>query len=90
MHVEVQDSAGNRSSAQVHGSIDEAIVSAVADLLGVGDEWGVSLSDTETDHGRVVVVTARNTEGERVAGAACIEFGRPWAVARALVEALGT
>lgn len=88
VHVEVEDSLGNRTTAAVHGSIDAAIVEAVSDLLALDDTWDVALGESVTEHGEVVIATGRRSDGSRVAGAACIEFGRPWAVARALVDAL--
>ncbi len=88
VHVEVEDSLGNRARAVVEHSIDEAIVAAVTELVAPDGEWQVEVADAVTGHGEVVVVTARGSGGERLAGAACIEYGRPWAVARALVAAL--
>lgn len=89
VHVEVEDSLGKRSTAPVMESIDDAIAAAVADLLVLGTAWDVSVSQTATDHGDAVVATALGPDGRRVAGAALVEYGRPWAVARALVTALG-
>ena len=89
VQVEVEDSLGKRSTARVLESIDDAIVDAVGDLLALGSAWDVSVSQTATDHGDAVVATALGPDGRRTAGAALVEYGRPWAVARALVAALG-
>lgn len=88
VHVEVEDSLGNRATAAVDQSIDDAIVRAVIEMVAPAGEWEVQVTDAGTDHGEVVVVTARAADGRRAAGAAVIEYGRPWAVARALVAAL--
>lgn len=88
VHVEVEDSIGKRSTAVVDSSIDEAIVAAVFDIRSMDRAWDVAVSEAESPHGDVVVVTARSAGGVRVAGAACIEYGRPWALARALVAAI--
>lgn len=88
VHVEVEDTLGNRATARVAGSIDDAIVASVKDLLGVDASWDLDVSGTTTDHGEVVVATALHSDGRRSAGAACIDFGRPWAVARAMAAAL--
>ena len=87
VHVEVEDSFGNRTTAPVDESIDAAIVAAASDLLVLDAAWDVAIGESATEHGEVVIATGLRSDGVRVAGAACVEFGRPWAVARAVVDA---
>lgn len=91
VHVEVEDDAGNRRTHLVDasGSIDDAIVGAVEALLGIGQFATITIADATTSEGEVVLATAVTTTGTRTVGAAYVEFGRPWAVARAICRSLG-
>lgn len=91
VHVEVEDDAGNRRTHLVDasGSIDDAIVGAVGALLGIGQFATITIADATTSEGEVVLATAVTTTGTRTVGAAYVEFGRPWAVARAICRSLG-
>ena len=87
--VEVEDGVGIVRTVPVgpDGSIDAAVVEAVCSLIGVSDTRSVHISDLTTDEGELVVATARSEADERIAGAAFVDFGRPWAVARAVAQA---
>ncbi|MCZ7532864.1 MAG: hypothetical protein M5U23_05595 [Acidimicrobiia bacterium] len=87
--VEIEDGAGNIHTADVgpSRSIDEAVLRAAADLSGASDEVVFGVSEVEIDDVRIVVVSAK-TEDRRAAGACPVEFGRPFAVARAARQAL--
>ncbi|KAA3640774.1 MAG: hypothetical protein DWP92_02380 [Armatimonadetes bacterium] len=87
--VEIEDGAGNIHTADVgpSGSIDDAVLEAAAELSGASDKVVFGVSEVEIDGARIVVVSAR-AEGGRSAGACPVEFGRPFAVARAARQAL--
>lgn len=91
VHVEVEDDAGNRRTHLVDasGSIDDAIIGAVEALLGIGHYVTITIADASTPEGDVVLATAVTATGTRTVGAAYVEFGRPWAVARAICRSLG-
>ncbi len=86
--VEMEDSAGARVSVPVvDGDVDRAIVDAAVALAGAGSAVSVRTRDIETDDGLLVLATA--TRGRaRAASAAFVEYGRPFAVARAVFEAV--
>lgn len=87
--VEVEDVMGDTVSAAVgpDGSIDDAVVMAVLSILDVGGAAAtVTTSTIRGDEAVVVVVTLPS--GERLAGAALVGYGRPWAVARAVAQAV--
>jgi hypothetical protein len=86
VHVEVEGTDGSMAVAPVLGAVDDAVLAATSELLDIDAGWDISVATAETSHGDVVVVTARDLAGARVAAAACIEFGRPWAIARALAD----
>lgn len=87
--VEVEDGKGAVQTVPVgpDGSIDAAVVEAVCSLIGIDDVRSIDISDLTTAEGELVVVTARSEADERIAGAAFVDFGRPWAVARAIAQA---
>ena len=91
VHVEVEDADGNRhrGAVGVDGSIDAALVDAMAPLLDISADARVSIDDVVTDEGAVVLATIVSHDGERRIGAAYVEFGRPWALARAVAQASG-
>lgn len=86
--VEVEDGKGNRFTQDLgdDGSIDLAVVTAVTSLLACG-HVDVVLQDVETPDGAAVLASVRAAES-RTLGAAHVEYGRPWAVASAVVHAL--
>jgi hypothetical protein len=86
VRVEVEATDGSMAEAPVLRSVEDAVVAATTRLLDMDSGWDISVSVAETSHGDVVVVTAQDVTGARVAAAACIEFGRPWAIARALAD----
>jgi hypothetical protein len=93
--VEVEDALGTRAEAVVgdDASIDLAVIRAVRNLLEPGarpdDGDAVKIIDVDPSGGdEMVVVTVTHPDGRRSAGAAFVEFGRPWAVARACAQAL--
>lgn len=87
--VEIEDGAGKVHTAEVgsSGSIDDAVLEAAAALSGA--LTGVTLRIGELSIAGVrIVVVAAETEDRRGAGACPVEFGRPFAVARATRQAL--
>lgn len=87
--VEIADDKGNRRTVAVGetGSIDDAVVEAVRVLLGLAPATTITLTDTATPEGNLVVATSTDVDGRRLSGASFIDFGRPWAAARAVVQA---
>ncbi len=89
--VEIEDGAGHVVSVDVDesGSIDDAVIAAVRTLTGTPDDVIFVLGGTEVGGAAVVVATATN--GERVvAGASVLAFGRPFALARAVRQAVAS
>lgn len=87
--VEIENDDGEvlAMSVGTDGSIDSAVIDAVCSMLDVGDDMTIAISDVSTDEGELVIATASTDASDRYAGAAFVEFGRPWAVARAIVQA---
>ncbi len=92
VHVEIEDAGGNRRSERVgaDGSIDAAVLGAVRSLMGVAADVELSAADLSGPDGDVVVVTTTGPDGRRTAGAAFVDFGRPWALTRAATQALAS
>lgn len=90
VHVEVEDDAGNRRLHAVgsDGSIDAAVIAAIRGLIEVPDAAVITATDVATSDGEVVVATVTGPGIARAAGAAYVDFGRPWALARAVIQAL--
>ena len=89
--VEIEDGAGHVFSADVDetGSIDDAVIEAVKALTGTPGEVTFELGALEL--GGVPIVVATATFGDRtVAGSSVVTFGRPYALARAVRQALAT
>jgi hypothetical protein len=89
--VEIEDGAGHTFSVDVDesGSIDNAVIAAVRSMTGAPDDVTFHLGSTEVDSVPVVVVTAMR--GLRtVAGASVITFGRPYALAKAVRQAVAS
>ena len=87
--VEVENGSGTVRTVPVgpDGSIDAAVIEAVCSIIGIKDARSVEVNDLTTDEGELVIATARNEEDERISGAAFVDFGRPWAVAKAILQA---
>ena len=88
--VDIEDKAGAKRSVPIGdtGSIDEAVIAAVFSLYGLSVDTEIELQDLEGPDGDVVVATVHHASGDRVAGASFVDFGRPWAVARAIEQAI--
>ncbi|MGI9666887.1 MAG: hypothetical protein ACR2N2_07300 [Acidimicrobiia bacterium] len=88
--VEVVDSIGATESVMVgtDGSIDDAVIEGVRRVIGASDSGYITVRDVETGQGQMVVAAVTTESGERLAGAAFIEYGRPWATANAVMKAL--
>jgi hypothetical protein len=86
--VELEDSTGARVSIPVGTEpIEAAVIEASLALLGVRGFPNVRIEDLDTGDGRLIVATVRRGE-ERSASAVFVEFGRPYAVARAVFRAV--
>lgn len=87
--VEVENGSGTVRTVPVgpDGSIDAAVIEAVCSMIGITDARSVEISDLTTAEGELVIATARDGDDERIAGAAFVDFGRPWAVAKAILQA---
>jgi len=87
--VEMEDGLGNLFTSTVgpDGSIDKAVLDAVKQATGVPDSTDVSLVDVAANRSDLVVAEASDGRA-RGAGVAHIEFGRPYAVAKAAWQAL--
>jgi hypothetical protein len=90
VHVEIEDAGGNRRSKRVgdDGSIDAAVLGAIRSLMGVAADVELAAADLLGADGELVVVTTIGPDGRRTAGAAFVDFGRPWALTRAATQAL--
>ncbi|MGI9585701.1 MAG: hypothetical protein ACR2N7_08950 [Acidimicrobiia bacterium] len=88
--VEIEDADGTKATTRVgeDGSIDTAVIDAVRSLAGIPDSVDLRPMDVSSVDGDVVVVSAHESDGRRAAGAAFVDFGRPWALARAVFQAL--
>jgi len=87
--VEIEDGAGNRYTADVGatGSIDDAVLVAATAMASVPEGVVFGVNEVDVDGIRVLVVVARHS-GQTSAGASPIDFGRPFAVAKAARQAL--
>jgi hypothetical protein len=88
--VEIEDADGATATSRVgtDGSIDTAVIAAVRSLASIPDSVELKPMDLPSVDGEVVVVSAHESDGRRSAGAAFVDFGRPWALARAVFQAL--
>lgn len=87
--IEIEDGGGNVHTANVgpSGSIDDAVLDATAALSGASEQVSFDVAELEIGDTLVVVVSA-SVDEKRSAGASTVEFGRPFAVARAARQAL--
>ena len=80
------DSGGEVVEAIRHGvrATEEAIVEAVARLMGRPSPKLLAVDDRQIEGSEVVVVVVEGDHGRRSAGAAVVSGGRPFAIARAV------
>lgn len=89
--IEIEDGAGHvfRVDVDESGSIDQAVIAAVKAMTGAPEDVKFELGAAEVNSAAIVIATA--THGDRTeAGASVIMFGRPYALARAVRQALST
>jgi len=71
------------------GGLDEAVVAGIAELFGMSTPPMLVAAETvELDDTPVVVAVLERVDGRRIAGAAVVEAGRPFALAQAVWTAL--
>lgn len=89
--VEITDGAGHVFAETVGESwdIDGAVLDAVKQLTGASGDTRLQVCRPATDRSDLVVVEAFSG-GTKAAGAAHVEFARPYAVARAALQALAS
>lgn len=87
--VEIEDGTGDIYSEPVgdSGGVDEAVMNAVTMIVDDSQDLRMEITEIETAVGTVVMVTAVGDD-RRSVGAAFVEHGRPYAVARAGLTAL--
>ncbi|GMQ94690.1 MAG: hypothetical protein BMS9Abin12_2195 [Acidimicrobiia bacterium] len=87
--VEIEDATGGIYSEPVddEGDIDGAVMNGVLSMVDRSDEMRIDITDVETGDGFIVLVSAFRDD-RRSVGAAFVEYGRPYAVARAGLAAL--
>ena len=87
--VEIEDGAGGIHSELVsgEGSVDDAVMNGVALIVDGSHGAQIDVTEVETAEGTVVMVTAARDD-QRSVGAAFVEYGRPYAIARAGLSAL--
>ena len=79
----------SRRARWTEGGVNEAVVAAVADLAGwEGPPLLLSAAETDVAGSTVVTLLVERVDGKRVAGAAIVETGTAYAVARAAWQAL--
>ena len=88
--AEIEDALGKTESIAIgpDGSIDGAVVTAVRRLFDVPESTYISIRDLDTGQGMLVVAAVTTEDDRRSAGAAFVEYGRPWATANAVVQAI--
>lgn len=90
--IRVEDANGAQASAVVGDGdrpLDQAVVGAVAQLLGVANDVELVAVDHRVVAGSdIVAVLLESHSGARYAGAAVVEGGRPFTVGRATYAAL--
>lgn len=87
--VEIEDGAQRVFTAEVGdgGSIDAAVLEAVIAMTGAPDDAVLETTDVDLGGIQVLVVTA-SIDGVVSAGVSPVDFGRPFALARAARQAL--
>ena len=69
------------------GGVDRAAIRGITAIAGIGEDVGIDITDAESGDGLIVLVTAVRG-GTRTVGAAFVEYGRPYAIARAGLDAI--
>ena len=69
------------------GDVEAAVIRAVIAIVGIGVDVRLDTTYVESSDGSVVLVSVFH-RGKRAVGAAFVEYGRPYAVARASCSAL--
>jgi hypothetical protein len=87
VEIESDDRGVHCESVTDDGDIDNAVLRGVAAIVGVGGDVRTDITDLDGRDGLILVVTAVG-KGGRSAGAAFVEYGRPYAIARACLAAL--
>ena len=87
VEIEFDDRGVHCESVADDGDIDNAVIRGVAAIVGVNGDVQTDITDLEGGDGLILVVTAVGRSG-RSAGAAFVEYGRPYAIARACLTAL--
>jgi hypothetical protein len=87
--VEIESDVGgvHRELVADEGDIDRAVMNGIAAIAGVGDDVQLEIAEVASGDGLVLVVSAFHGD-ERAVGAAFVEYGRPYALARAGLSAL--
>ena len=87
--IEIEDGTGYVFCESVgdEGTIDRAVMNGVASIVDGSQDARIEVTDVETVDGTVLMVTAIR-DGQRSVGAAFVEYGRPYALARAGLIAL--
>jgi hypothetical protein len=87
--VEIESNVGvvHTETVAESGDVDLAVVRSVAAVAGVGEDIRMDIADFASAGGSIVLVSAFR-DGKRAVGAAFIEYGRPYAIARAGLAAL--
>ena len=87
--IEIEDGAGSvfHGPVDATGSIDGAVIRTTLQLAGAPNDVICRLNEVEIDGSPVLVATVEH-EDRRAAGAAIVSYGRPFAVARAVRQAL--
>ncbi len=70
------------------GSIDAAVIVGMRRILGIPESTYITVRNVDSGQGTMVVAAVTTDTGVRLAGAAFVEFGRPWAAANAVLNAV--
>jgi hypothetical protein len=87
VEIESDERGVHREVVADDGDIDRAVLRGVAAIVGASDDVRLDVSDVTMVGGSVLVVSAFRGEARSV-GAAFVEYGRPYAIARAGIAAL--
>ena len=87
VEIESDERGVLREAVADDGDIDRAVLRGVAAIVGASDDVRLDVSDVTMVGGSVLVVSAFRGEARSV-GAAFVEYGRPYAIARAGIAAL--
>ena len=87
VEIESDERGVLREAVADDGDMDRAVLRGVAAIVGASDDVRLDVSDVTMVGGPVLVVSAFRGETRSV-GAAFVEYGRPYAIARAGIAAL--